>query len=72
MPVANGYTGRGIPDFIACINGRFLAIEAKAEHGQLTPWQEKTLYAIKDAGGIAVCAQAPDHIETIKAALRDL
>lgn len=31
MPANNGYGKSGIPDFIACANGRFIGVETKAD-----------------------------------------
>lgn len=54
-PVPMGYGRKGIPDFIVCHKGLFIGIEAKApgKEGDLTPWQERELKAIYDAGGIS-------------------
>jgi len=54
MPAANGYGRAGIPDFIVCANGRFLAIEAKAGRGQTTALQERELSRIRANGGRAL------------------
>ena len=47
------YGTAGIPDIIACINGRFVAFEVKTETGKLTKLQEITLQKIRDAKGQA-------------------
>jgi hypothetical protein len=31
MPIGTGYGNSGVPDFLVCHGGEFLAIEAKAE-----------------------------------------
>lgn len=51
MPVSTGYGVKGAPDFIACVEGRFLGIECKANLGQLTKLQEQVMLKIKDSGG---------------------
>ena len=51
---ANGYTKSGIPDLLACVNGRFVAIEVKGYGGIVAPLQVRTLCKIKDSGGIAM------------------
>ena len=51
MPTMNGLGRAGIPDFICCINGRFVAIEAKAPGKKPTQWQSREIDAIRDAGG---------------------
>ena len=53
-PVASGYGSAGVPDIVACIRGRFIGIECKADGGKPTALQEKNLMDIMDTGGIAV------------------
>lgn len=56
MPVSNGMGRVGAPDFICCVEGRFLAIETKApgKRNQLTANQHKEIQAIHEAGGAAI------------------
>lgn len=54
MPIGSGYGNSGTPDFLCCVSGRFLAIEAKAGKGTTTALQEKSLRQIDDAGGTAI------------------
>lgn len=51
---ANGYTKKGIPDLLCCVNGFFLAIEVKAENGKATELQKWNIEKIKQAGGRAI------------------
>jgi hypothetical protein len=51
MPIGTGYGNSGVPDFLCCINGHFVAIEAKAGKGQATALQLKNLDAIQTSGG---------------------
>jgi hypothetical protein len=51
MPIGTGYGNSGVPDFLCCINGHFVAIEAKAGRGVPTALQEKNLREIDKAGG---------------------
>ena len=55
MPAANGFGKVGVPDFICCWNGEFLAIEAKApgKSDSLTPNQMARIQEIRNAGGLA-------------------
>ena len=53
-PVTYGYGSSGIPDIVACINGRFVGIECKAGKGKTTALQEKNLNAITQAGGLSI------------------
>lgn len=54
MPIGSGFGVSGTPDFLCCVNGHFLAIEAKANGGKTTALQEKSLRSIREAGGIAI------------------
>jgi len=46
---------RGIPDFLICCNGNFVAIELKKdEHVIRNPLQEWTLECIAHAGGMGI------------------
>lgn len=51
MPIGTGYGSSGVPDFLVCLNGEFLAIEAKAGRGVPTALQEKNMRDIGKAGG---------------------
>ena len=51
MPIGSGYGNAGVPDFLCCVNGYFVAIEAKAGKGKTTALQLKNLQAINTAGG---------------------
>lgn len=42
---------RGIPDFICCMNGQFIAIETKAGKGKPTALQELCMEEIRANGG---------------------
>ena len=53
MPMGTGYGNAGVPDFLCCVNGCFVAIEAKAGKGTTTALQDKNLQQIKDSGGHA-------------------
>ena len=62
MPIGTGYGNSGVPDFLCCVNGKFLAIEAKAGNGQATALQLKNLEAINSAGGYT-CIIREDNLE---------
>ena len=51
MPIGTGYGSSGVPDFLCCINGHFVAIEAKAGRGAATALQLKALDHIQRSGG---------------------
>jgi len=52
MPIGTGYGSSGVPDFLCCIKGKFVAIEAKAGKGTTTALQEKNLKSIRESGGL--------------------
>lgn len=52
MPMGTGYGNSGVPDFLCCLNGKFLAVEAKANGGVPTALQNKHLGDIQEAGGV--------------------
>lgn len=54
MPVANVFTRAGVPDIVACHNGRFIGIECKAGSNTCTKLQVLEQAKIKAADGIAV------------------
>lgn len=53
MPVPTGYGVQGIPDFICCADGVFVAIETKFGSNKPTKWQQIRLAEIGMAGGFA-------------------
>jgi hypothetical protein len=54
MPHGAGYGNAGIPDFLCCHKGKFIAIEAKAGKGKATALQLKNLKEIVNAGGRSI------------------
>ena len=69
MPIGSGYGNAGVPDFVCNVNGKFLAIEAKAGRGQLTALQIKNLARINTSGGVGLTIREDmmDYLEgTIK------
>jgi hypothetical protein len=56
MPMGTGFGNSGVPDFITCWNGRFIAIETKApgKRSNTTVLQDKQIMGIHAAGGVAV------------------
>jgi pantoate kinase len=54
MPIGSGYGNAGVPDFLACVNGCFLAVEAKAGKGKTTMLQDAHLEKIRAAGGVSM------------------
>ena len=64
MPIGTGYGNAGVPDFLCCIKGRFLAIEAKANGGKTTALQDRNLRDIETAGGIT-CILNEDNVSVL-------
>ncbi len=56
------YGTAGIPDVIACVNGRFFAFEVKTETGKPTALQEATIRKILAAGGTAAVVRSVDEV----------
>jgi Holliday junction resolvase len=54
FPATGGFGKSGVPDIVACIEGRFVGIECKANGNKPTPLQEKNLKDIGFNGGIAL------------------
>lgn len=59
------YGTAGIPDIIACVDGRFVAFEVKTESGRLSNLQEVTLSRIRDAGGRAYMVRSAAEVARI-------
>lgn len=56
-PFMAGMGRAGVPDIIACHEGRFLGIECKAGKGKTTALQDRELHAIAAAGGYTFVAR---------------
>lgn len=67
MPVTGGYGASGVPDFLICIKGRFIAVEAKAGTNKPTALQVSNMKRIEDAGGLSIVINEHnvDQLETI-------
>lgn len=63
------YGTAGIPDIIACVNGRFCAFEVKQPSGKLTRLQESTLGRIRAAGGVAGKVTSVEDVEKLLAGM---
>lgn len=72
-PVTGGFGASGVPDVVACVNGRFIGIEAKADlkKNKPTALQKKNLDHIEMAGGIALVIDA-NNINLLKETLESL
>ena len=68
-PVTGGYGRSGVPDVIACHNGRFIGIECKAGSNKPTPLQQKNLDDIQAADGVALVINE-DNINAVEELFR--
>ena len=57
---ANRNTRAGVPDILACVNGRFVAIEVKAENGKPTELQKWNVDKIRECGGVSMIVYPHD------------
>lgn len=55
-----GYQKSGIPDILACINDKFVAIELKAPKGVATELQKRNIRLINECGGYGVILYPKD------------
>lgn len=58
------YGTAGIPDIIACIDGKFYGFEVKTDIGKTTGLQEATIRKINRAGGTAVIVRSVDDVKS--------
>ena len=65
MPIGTGYGNSGVPDFLCCVYGFFVAIEAKAGRGEATALQLKNLGQINASGGYA-CIINENNLQYLK------
>ena len=59
------YGTAGIPDIIACINGRFFGFEVKTAVSKPTKLQEATIRKILASGGTAVVVRSVDEVKAV-------
>lgn len=68
---ANRMTKVGVPDILACVNGRFVAIEVKAANGKPSEIQLWNIRKIKESSGIAMVLY-PDQFDIFKDLIQDI
>lgn len=71
FPATHGFGRSGVPDIIACVNGRFLGIECKAGKNKPTALQVREIEAIRRANGVAVVANE-ENWELLRPLVREL
>lgn len=59
------YTRIGLPDIIACCDGRYVAIECKYPGEQLTAAQERVIWEMTNAGALAFGCESLASVKTI-------
>ena len=59
------YGTAGIPDIIACIDGRFYAFEVKTPVGKTTKLQEAAIQKILACGGTAAVVRSVDEVRAV-------
>ncbi|MER2058002.1 MAG: VRR-NUC domain-containing protein [Niallia sp.] len=52
----------GVPDILACINGRFVGIEVKRPGGKVSALQDYNIEQIRASGGVAFVATSVDEV----------
>lgn len=71
MPATGGFGRSGAPDFLTCIEGWFVAIEAKApgKRANTTAMQDQHIMEIHQAGGIAIVIDDVRQLDYLEARL---
>lgn len=60
------YQPAGTPDILACVNGRFVAIEVKRPSGgRVSALQKSKLKQIEAAGGVAIVARSVEDVSAV-------
>lgn len=54
FPATHGFGRSGVPDIVCCVNGKFLAIECKANGNKPTALQIREIERIRACNGHAV------------------
>lgn len=70
MPAQVGYSQRGVPDILACCNGRFIGIECKFGKNRLTELQKTQINSIHEAGGLVLIINE-NNLKTLEAVLKN-
>jgi len=69
MPAANGSGETGLGDFLVCLNGDLIFIEAKAEHGRLSKAQERVKMEVEEANGTYLVVRGEEEAARLTTAL---
>jgi len=71
MPIGTGFGCAGVPDYLVCINGHFLGIEAKAGKNKPTALQDQHMYNIRRFGGYTIVVNE-DNFDELEKLLKDI
>lgn len=68
MPIGTGFGTSGVPDFVCCWGGSFLAIEAKApgKRGNTSELQDRQIAGIHKAGGAAIVVDDVKQLDELE------
>lgn len=71
MPIGSGFGNSGVPDFLCCWDGLFLAIEAKApgKRRNTTVMQDNQIIGIHKSNGIAVVVDDVSQLDELEVRL---
>lgn len=62
----SAYQPSGTPDILACVNGRFIAVEVKRPNGGVvSELQKSKIKKINKAGGIAFVARSVEDVSSM-------
>lgn len=59
----------GVADIIACIGGKFIAIEGKTKVGEVSELQKAHIRQVQAAGGVAIVARSPAEVQDLLSSL---
>lgn len=67
MPMGTQFGQSGVPDFVCCFGGRFLAIETKApgKRNNTTVMQKQQIASIHEALGLAVVVDDVSQLDEL-------
>lgn len=68
----NGFTSAGIPDFVVCHRGRFLAFEVKAPGNYPTPLQRSQIGKLDAAGALVGVVRSVEDVKELVARVQPL
>lgn len=61
----NMFSKAGTPDILACVKGKFVAIEVKRPKGVVSELQKANIELIKRAGGVAFIAYSVEEVKRV-------